>query len=85
MTHALKTWPEYFQQVNTGNKTFEVRKMDRPFKVGDSILLQEFDPITGQYTGKELHFNISYILTDAERFGIKKGYCVLSLKERHID
>jgi hypothetical protein len=78
MTHALKTWPEYFKEIVDGNKTFEIRKFDRPFNVGDKLLLQEYVPEKG-YTGKEAEYAIGYIL-DNPFFGVKKGYCILSLK-----
>lgn len=43
MTHHLKTMPEYFQAVIEGRKPFEVRKNDRGFKVGDRVILEEFE------------------------------------------
>ena len=44
MTHSLKTWPEYFKAVKSGDKTFEIRKDDRQFMVGDIIELLEYEP-----------------------------------------
>ncbi len=44
MNHQLKTWPEFFEAVLTGAKPYELRKADRPFKVGDMLHLQEFRP-----------------------------------------
>ena len=41
MIHDLKILPEYFVEVVRGNKTFEVRKDDRPFNVGDELILYE--------------------------------------------
>ena len=81
MTHLLKTWPEYYDQVAKGNKKFELRKDDRPFKVGDNIVLQEYimDGDNSRYTGAVLYRRIRYILRDAEGFGLKKGYCILGL------
>lgn len=38
--HQLKILPQYFQAVSIGDKTFEIRKNDRDFKVGDNIALQ---------------------------------------------
>jgi len=82
MTHALKCWPEYFKALDSGEKTFELRKDDRPFTVGDKIILQEYEPKSEKYTGEELTFTISYILRDASKFGLKPGYCILGLQIR---
>lgn len=81
MLHALKTWPEYYKAIESGNKTFELRKDDRPFNEGDKVVLQEFDPAEEKYTGKEREMIISYLLRDAYRFGLKKGFVILGLKE----
>ncbi len=81
MTHALKTWPEFFKRVENGQKPFELRKNDRDYKEGDKVLLQEFDHNTGKYTGKELERRITYVLFNAEKFGLKKGYVILGLEE----
>lgn len=78
MTHALKTWPDFYHRIEDGSKPFEVRKLDRPFKEGDTVLLQEFDPGDNTYTGKECSFKITYLL-EGPAFGIKKGYCVFGL------
>ena len=40
--HELKIWPEYFDPVEAGLKTFEIRKNDRGFAMGDRLLLREF-------------------------------------------
>lgn len=81
MTHALKTWPEYFAAVAERGKSFEVRKFDRPFKVGETLLLQEWNPVSGEYTGDELERTITYIL-EGGQFGIQEGYVVMGIKER---
>ena len=76
--HELKTWSEYFQAVLNGSKTFEVRKNDRSFKVGDLLLLREWDNI--EYTGDTALFKITYILQGGN-FGIEAGYCVLGIQK----
>lgn len=81
MTHALKTWKEYFESQEKGDKLFELRKDDRPYKVGDYFLSQEFDQHKNEYTGRETKYLITYVLRDADFFGLKKGYCILQLKE----
>jgi hypothetical protein len=88
-THELKCWPEYFKAVQSGNKTFEVRKFDRPFAVGDTLVLREYDPKIRDYTGQEETRKISYIfdltyLPDGER-PIYGGYVVLGLSRTQPD
>jgi len=42
--HILKCWPEYFEAIGQGRKTFEVRENDRNYQEGDSLELREFEP-----------------------------------------
>ena len=83
MTQALKSEPEYFKQIIAGEKTFEVRRNDRNYQVGQDIILQEYDPTNKAYTGAEWHGKITHIL-DNERF-CKKGFCILSIKPNQIE
>lgn len=78
MIHELKILPEYFADVISGRKTFEVRKFDRPFHEGDLLALNEFDPKNKCYTGNSCLVYIDYILNDEEY--CKKGYVVMSIK-----
>lgn len=71
--HELKTLLEYFELVRTGVKNFEVRKNDRDFKVGDLLILQEYDG--SKYTGRDQRRKICYIL-DNKDF-CKEGYVIL--------
>lgn len=78
MIHELKILPEYFDAICLGHKTFEIRKNDRNFHVGDWLLLKEWNPETG-YTGYEILRYVSYILYDWQA-GLKDGYCIMALK-----
>ena len=78
MLHELKTWPPYFQAVVSGRKPFEVRKDDRDFKVGDRLLLREWDPTLRHHTGRKVTCEITYKL-DGGDFGVEVGYCVLGI------
>jgi hypothetical protein len=65
MIHELKTHGSFFQAILKGNKTFEVRKFDREFEVGDGLLLQDYDPgaMRGwRYTGRELLVKVTYLM-----------------------
>ena len=76
--HELKTWPTYFNSIRNGFKTFEVRKNDRDFKSGDTLLFQEYNPNDEYFTGACITKIVSYILKGGQ-FGIEEGYCVMGL------
>lgn len=63
MRHKKKCWPEYFQKIIDGEKRFEVRLADWKCEPGDDLVLQEWDPKTKQYTGRELVKKVDYVLT----------------------
>lgn len=42
--HDLKCWPDMFAAIRASTKTFELRKNDRDYQVGDVLNLQEFEP-----------------------------------------
>jgi ASC-1-like (ASCH) protein len=67
MKHKLKIQPEYFKAVCTGKKSFEIRNNDRDFKVGDTLLLQEFMPQTQSYTGRVVERKVTYITGYAQQ------------------
>lgn len=76
MIHELKILPEYFNAVISGEKTFEIRKFDRPFHKGDMLALNEFD---GQYwTGNSCLVYVDYILNDPNY--VKKDMIVMAIK-----
>lgn len=78
-THDLKCWPEYFQAIKRGEKTFEIRKDDRSFRVGDTLRLAEWDLTTGEYTGEEIALEVTYRMHGG-KFGVEEGHCILGFK-----
>lgn len=80
--HELKTWPEYYEKIETGEKTFEVRKHDRFFNVGDTLILKEWSPVrwqeSGGYSGKETKKEITYVMNGGT-WGIPEGICILGI------
>jgi len=64
--HYLKTWPEYFEAVQSGRKTFEIRRNDRDYQVGDTLVLVEWCPIKKAYTGQTIEKTITYITNFAQ-------------------
>lgn len=78
MTHELKIKPEYFEAVRSGQKTFELRKNDRNYQVGDLLTLREWDGT--QYTGRSVHRRIAYTLDPGVVMACEPGYLVLGLE-----
>lgn len=74
--HNLKIKPQYFKDVVSGIKTFEVRKNDRNFKVGDLMVLETYD--NEKFIGGFVNTEITYILDDPKY--CKKGYVILGFK-----
>ena len=89
--HRIKCWPEQFQALADGRKHHEVRRNDRNYQVGDTLILEEFildDPDRvdvggrlinlGHYTGRRLHREVTWV-TQAGTFGLPADVCVMSL------
>lgn len=74
--HHLKTESPYYEDVRDGKKTFELRKNDRDFKKGDTLILHHV--INGERTGRSLFpIEIRYILKGG-KYGLDPEYCILS-------
>ena len=76
MIHELKISPDYFDAVANDIKTFEVRQKDRPFKVGDTLLLREYIATEDRYTGRETVKAITYVMDNEYCLS---GYVILGI------
>lgn len=84
-THRLKIHEQYADAVLSGTKTFEIRKNDRGYKVGDKIV---FDVVTnkGHSIGAAARhplngatYRIDYILDDFE--GLAQKYVAFAISK----
>ena len=57
-----KVWPQYFDEIVSGKKKFELRLNDFEVKEGDVLLLEEWDPNTKEYTGRKIEKKVTYVL-----------------------
>lgn len=73
-----KILPEYFRFVRRREKTFELRKDDSDYQVGDIIVLREWDGT--KYTGCRITREITYVLRNCEEYGLRNGYCILAIQ-----
>lgn len=78
--HYLKIHPQWFAAVVSGAKRAELRRNDRPFRVGDALDLCEWDDEEAAFTGAFVGAIITHI-TELESV---PGYVLLSfeLQER---
>lgn len=82
--HEVKSWSHFFDAINEGRKLHDVRKMDRPYRIGDTIRIHRYDNINGKYTGECLDRTITYITSRDVPCAyssavLEREYCILSL------
>lgn len=90
--HVLKTDPAVFQRVFIGTKTFEIRKDDRGFKIGDFLQLEETRfpgakmksgaPL--EYTGRKINTTITDVL-HGPIYGLEAGWVIISIESRNTN
>jgi len=75
--HKLKTETEFYQAVESGVKTFELRVNDRNFQVGDMVTLVEV--VGGVETGRRLFAKEIVYILQGGKFGLPETHCILQL------
>lgn len=75
--HELKCLPEYFCRVAAAQKTFEIRKNDRDFQVGDVLILREWRQPDG-FVDYSMPVKAEIIYMTS--FEQKDGYVVLGIE-----
>lgn len=92
--HELKIEKKYFLDVLHGAKTFELRKNDRNYQVGDLIHFnvikseeKEHDPEACDVNFGEdcLLYKITYVLKDVPKYGLDMDYCILGIKHVKLE
>jgi uncharacterized protein YqfB (UPF0267 family) len=84
--HAMKSWTFLFDKILEGKRTADIRsKKDRTFKVGQICRLEEFDPVSGLYTGRTCSVEITHITDNTTPCAMSssvldRDYCVLSIR-----
>jgi len=81
-----KTWPEYFEKLLSGEKKYDLRIADFEVSPGDTIIFEEYDPVTNSYSGRKLQKRITFVgktkdwkffkQEDVNKF----GYVIMSLE-----
>ncbi|WP_369198205.1 DUF3850 domain-containing protein [Mycobacterium marseillense] len=84
-THELKSWSRFFRPIVAGERTHELRRNDRDYRVGDRLLLREYDPDAECYTGSSCEAAITSITSRdvpcaASDQGLNPEFCILSIR-----
>lgn len=76
--HNVKCDEPYFSSVLAGKKSFELRKDDRNYQVGDYFCLQRTE--SGKITdaAENIMAEIVYKLSGFD--GLSEGYCILGIR-----
>ena len=82
MEHRLKIWPQHWQRVFEGTKTFEIRNNDRVFQKGDKVILCPWCPDTKKYLKDSYHCELERIVGDV--YPIDSERVVFSLLRKDL-
>ncbi len=77
--HLLKTEYRYYDSVENGTKTHEVRLNDRDFQIGDLVVLARYLGPEKGFSGSVMSFFISEVI-DLAPVGLV-GWCSFDLLE----
>lgn len=75
MIHKIKITSDYYIADKNMTKSFEVRKNDRNYQVGDILELREWQ--NNKYTGQTIRRKITYILNNQNY--CKEGFVILGI------
>lgn len=77
MVHVLNILPVSYEDVAAGRKRSDIRFYDRDYVVGDLLVLQEYDVLSDQLTGRAVVCEIKHICSSDY---LKEGYLLLSFQ-----
>ncbi len=92
MIHEVKCAPIMFERLLSGEKTFDLRRDDRGYQMGDELRLREYDDKRGhecddptcrlsRYTGRVLVRRIGFVAKGVF-YGLDLGaHAILSLRD----
>lgn len=80
LIHILKSYPYNFQAVVDRTMSFQLRKFDRNYNIGDLVFLKECSE-EGLYTGRTQVAAINNIVIGC---GLEDGYAILNLELKSL-
>jgi len=80
-----KTWIKEFNLIESGKKKFDLRLANFDIQEGDTLILEEWNPETKEYTGRTIEKMVNFVFKfNLDDFGQKeqideKGLYVIQL------
>lgn len=73
----------YFKEIINNNKTFELRKNDRNFEVGDIVSFKVIDKELNEVEKEQEKnkYKVIYVLKNVPEYGLNNEYCIFSIKK----
>ncbi|MEZ0355393.1 DUF3850 domain-containing protein [Mycobacterium sp. SA01] len=83
--HELKSWPQFFRAIVAGARSHELRRNDRNYRIGDQLLLREYDPEKKIYSGSSCKVVVTSMTSQdvpcaVSGEGLNPEFCVLSIR-----
>ena len=67
----------FFNDIEEGRKSFEIRRDRDDIQPGDILVLREVE--YRKETGRVDFFRVKDVFRDGEKYGLKRGYCIISI------
>lgn len=67
----------FYNDIQQERKTFEIRRDKDDIQAGDILVLREI--VSHGETGKVACFRVKGVLRDAKEYGLRRGYCIISI------
>jgi len=77
MEHEIKILEQFAEEHLNGKKSWELRRNDRNYKVGDTITFIIVNR-HNKPTGKHYKRKITYLF-EGGMYGLEKGFCIFSV------
>ncbi len=81
--HRIKTHPDPYLMVVLGKKTYEFRRNDRDYQVGDVLKLVLYNPRTEKEMGPFIIVRVVHV-TRGPDYGVPEGFAVLGIRRTFL-
>lgn len=81
MVHTYVSNLSEFIAVTNGIKTADIKKEEKPYSPGDTIVFQEYDDEKKVFTGNELSAAVTNVTRSTRTNGLKNGFVMIEIKK----